>query len=84
MHGPPVYINSVIVGEQAKQLRVPTYMLNTRQGKDVYTRIFIDCGADIIAVFNIVGTAAPCQLFEQVCSLSFQSIVSPSNRIRFT
>ena len=22
-------------------------MLNTRQGKDIYTRIFIDCGADI-------------------------------------
>ena len=47
MHGPPRYINSVIVGEQSKQLRVPTYMLNTQQGKDVYTRIFIDCGADI-------------------------------------
>ena len=30
-----------------KQLRVLTYMLNTRQGKDIYTRIFIDCGADI-------------------------------------
>ena len=47
MHGPPRYINSVIVGEQSKQLRVPTYMLNTRHRKDVYTRIFIDCGADI-------------------------------------
>ena len=28
-HGTPRYINSVIVGEQSKQLRVPTYMLNT-------------------------------------------------------
>ena len=46
-HGPPRYINSVNVGEQSKQLRVPTYMLNTWQGKDVYTRIFIDCRADI-------------------------------------
>jgi hypothetical protein len=36
---------------------------------------------NIIAIFKIVGTAVLCQLFEQVCSLIFQSIVSPSNRV---
>ena len=41
-------INCVILGcQQYKQLRVPSHMLNTRNGQDVSTRIFIDCGADI-------------------------------------
>jgi hypothetical protein len=34
-----------------------------------------------IAIFKIVGTATLHQLFEQVHSLSVQSIVSPSNHV---
>ena len=41
-------INHVILEcQQYKQLQVPSHMMNTRNGPDVSTRIFIDCGANI-------------------------------------
>ena len=45
-------INCVILGcQQYKQLWVPSYKMNTRNGQDVSTRIFIDCRANI----NCIG-----------------------------
>ena len=41
-------INHVVVGgQQYRQIQIPSYMLKTLHTQDIYTRTFINCGADI-------------------------------------
>ena len=41
-------INHVVVGgQQYRQIWIPSYILRTSHAQDIYTRTFIDCGADI-------------------------------------
>ena len=39
--------NVIVGGQQYKQIRIPSYILRTSHAQDIYTRTFIDCGADI-------------------------------------
>ena len=39
--------NVIVGGQQYKQIRIPSYILRTSHTQDIYTRTFIDCGADI-------------------------------------
>ena len=40
-------INVIVGGQQYKQIRIPSYILQTSHAQDIYTRTFIDCGANI-------------------------------------
>ena len=39
--------NVIVGGQQYKQIQIPSYILQTSHTQDIYTRMFINCGADI-------------------------------------
>ena len=39
--------NVIVGGQQYKQIRIPSYILQTSHAQDIYTWTFINCGADI-------------------------------------
>ena len=39
--------NVIVGGQQYKQIQIPSYILQTSHAQDIYTQMFIDCGADI-------------------------------------
>ena len=40
-------INVIVGGQQYKQIRIPSYILQTSHAQDIYTQTCINCGADI-------------------------------------
>ena len=39
--------NVIVGGQQYKQIRIPSYILQTSHAQDIYTQTFINCGANI-------------------------------------